>query len=111
MNRMGIKYPVTSLTEIDPHRPVPLTGARMTYCQADGCLYLFGGQNSNAETVNDFWRYSFGMKQWQRMNPKGVVPQPRSGHTLICVEKSLIMFGGLIEITKECNDTYKYDML
>lgn len=42
----------------DPTRPTPRTGSRMVLNAIDSCLYIFGGQNKNAESLNDLWRYS-----------------------------------------------------
>jgi hypothetical protein len=92
----------------DLSRPVPRTGSRMAFCQEDNCLYLFGGQNTNAETVNDFWCFSLSTSTWRQLKPEGEIPQPRSGHSFMAIGKSILMFGGLIEITKECNETFRY---
>lgn len=35
---------------------------------------------------------------------------PRSGHSLNIKDGFIFMFGGLLEITKEVNDTYRYEI-
>lgn len=92
----------------DESRPVPTTGGRMVYSPEHASLYLFGGQNGNAETVNDFWKYELENKSWVKLNPLGETPSPRSGHSLILSGKKILLFGGLLEITQECNDTFRY---
>lgn len=96
--------------KVDPSRPQPRTGARMALSHSDNCLYLFGGQNRAAETLNDLWKFSLEKETWTKLNPRGEIPNPRSGHTLTIVGGSIMMFGGLIEITKECNETFRYSL-
>jgi N-acetylneuraminic acid mutarotase len=80
----------------------------MALCHDNNSLYLFGGQNKNAETVNDFWCYSLTKDTWTKLKPGGEVPSARSGHTFVVIGKFILLFGGLIEITKECNETFRY---
>jgi general stress protein YciG len=40
----------------------------------------------------------------------GTSPSPRSGITIDLVKDTLVLFGGILEITKETDETYFYDV-
>jgi Galactose oxidase, central domain len=60
--------------------------------------------------MNDFWKFDLNSNSWQKLLQEGDIPQPRSGHTLSIKDDCIFMFGGLLEITKEVNDTYRYEI-
>jgi N-acetylneuraminic acid mutarotase len=91
----------------DETRPEPRTGARMVLYGEE--LFLFGGQDVNSVTLADFWKFSLEQKAWTKIQASGEAPSPCSGHTMTVVNDNLVMFGGLVAITKECNDVLRYN--
>mmetsp|Transcript_6251 Transcript_6251/g.10842 ORF Transcript_6251/g.10842 Transcript_6251/m.10842 type:complete len:206 (-) Transcript_6251:32-649(-) len=68
-------------------------------------FYLFGGQDDNGKALNDLWILRLPKPkskkrtldpnfEWERINPVGVLPKPRYGHTCTLVSGYLIVVGG-----------------
>lgn len=62
---------------------------------------MFGGQDNNNETLSDLWRFCLNDWTWERIKPEGDAPRGRTGHTMIKYGDNLVIFGGLLEVTKE----------
>lgn len=71
-------------------------------------LYVHNGHDDDNEKLNDIWKYDLTSNQWTEINQKGAIPHGRNGHTLIKHQDYLIMFGGILEITKESEDLYAF---
>jgi hypothetical protein len=52
------------------------------------------------------WKFDIETNQWTEIEQKGEVPHGRNGHSLQVHGDFLIMFGGILEITKESEDIY-----
>ena len=52
-------------------------------------MYLYGGENKD-EILNDLWQFNFDKHEWTQLRSF----QPRSGHSMVVADKSLIVFGG-----------------
>lgn len=72
-------------------------------------LYLLGGHDSSNEKLDDFWKFDLSSNKWIQLNSDGQKPSGRNGHTAIVINQKLIVFGGIIEITKESDEIFVYD--
>jgi N-acetylneuraminic acid mutarotase len=82
----------------------------MVYYDRHNCLYLFGGLNELNQTLNDMWRFDIGGQTWREVTQYGDVPRPRSGHSFSINLDEIYMFGGLIEVTNESDELFKFDL-
>jgi hypothetical protein len=74
------------------------------------CIFMFGGHDLHNEKLGDFWKFDITQSKWELIESLGTAPSARSGHTIEVVKESLILFGGILEITKETDETYIYDV-
>jgi len=75
-------------------------------------LYLFGGQDDDNNKLGDLWEYDFTQSKWNELTPSEedeFKPTPRSGHTCVVQGTKMYIFGGILELTKELNDTVAFD--
>ena len=71
-------------------------------------MYVFGGKSDYDSRLNDLWKYEFAFCKWTEIKVDWA-PSPRSGHSASIFHKDyMILFGGIEEITKECNDIYYF---
>ena len=91
-------------------RPDKRIGARMVYNNNNRCLYLQGGIDLQNEPLNDMWCFSLDSGLWSEVEQNGPRPAPRSGHSLTFCDDKIILFGGLLEVTKETEDLYQFDI-
>lgn len=50
-------------------------------------------------------------RTWARVDVEGALaPGPRTGHSLTLVNSNIVMFGGLVMITRESNKTYNFNV-
>lgn len=80
---------------------------------ATGRAFLVGGEfASTTESqffhYKDFWVLDLKTHQWERFDPKGPRPSPRSGHRMLLWKHFIILFGGFYDTLKE---TKYYDDL
>ncbi|KAK3280380.1 hypothetical protein CYMTET_11777 [Cymbomonas tetramitiformis] len=91
------------------------------YCQAEGCMYVFGGvrpdstfgignlSSSYLSIINvtlgvitpegptsDLWRYTFGDNRWTLLQSKGASPPPRGFGLLTYNDGALYLHGGRV---------------
>ena len=92
------------------HQPCHRTASRLAYSQKQNSLYLFGGLTVTNQTLNDMWRFSIDSGEWEQVEQLGDVPDPRCGHTFATHNEKIFLFGGLKEVTKESNETFRFDI-
>lgn len=85
--------------------PAPRIGAKMIQIAPDTLLVQNGHDNEN-EKIGDLWKFDLNARTWTAIEQKGDVPAGRTGHTLINYRGYLIMYGGILEVTKETEDIY-----
>jgi N-acetylneuraminic acid mutarotase len=90
-------------------RPCPRSGHSAAY--ADGVMYVFGGKDCDSNKLNDLWSFNLKGNFWTPLLPTGgVVPCVRSGHSSCMYDGYLVIFGGIVEVTKELNDLFAYSI-
>jgi hypothetical protein len=69
----------------------------MAFCPVTGKTYVFGGQDSKAQMLNDLWEWDG--KAWLKIN-SDVQPSARADTAMACdpFRKSLILFGGTNDV-------------
>lgn len=60
-------------------------------------MYVFGGEfaapnGSQFKHYNDFWVLNLAEKTWRQLD--GPHPPARSGHRIVVLRKSIVLFGG-----------------
>jgi len=71
--------------------------------------YVFGGTDSDAR-FNDMWEFDLVQKKWSPIALNDPIPEPRNGHTLTTFENTLVLFGGIHDITHEKNDVFLFNI-
>lgn len=57
--------------------------------------YVFGGEDNKRKPLNDLWVLDLSTMNWNRLQPSGVPPSPRSAHSACTYRgRFLIVFGG-----------------
>jgi N-acetylneuraminic acid mutarotase len=69
-------------------------------------VYIHNGHDNDNEKISDMWKFDLLTNQWTQIEQRGDVPPGRNGHSLQLYNGFLIMFGGILEITKESEDIY-----
>ena len=85
--------------------PCPRSGQAIAY---HNNIYLFGGRNDYNDRLGDTWEFNLASKKW-RLLELDASPIGRSGHTLTVESDRMILFGGIVEITKELNEIEQFD--
>jgi len=88
-------------------RPCPRIGATIIYYQ--NAIYLFGGHDEDNEKLEDFWKFDLKSCAWVEIQIDGFKPTGRNGHTTVVINNKLVMFGGILEVTKESDEVFIYD--
>lgn len=74
-------------------------------------MYIFGGKDEENNKLNDIWIFNFQCQEWSFVECLNE-PTPRSGHSAsLYNENFMIIYGGIVEITKELNDMHIFDMV
>ena len=75
-------------------------------------MYIFGGKGEDNIKFNDFWSFNLDTKKWTeiKVDDDLSVPCARSGHASVTYQDSIVIFGGIHEITRELNDMHVYDV-
>jgi hypothetical protein len=71
------------------------------YCPASNRMVIFGGINNLSQSLNDVWMLQNanglgGTPAWIKLNPTGMRPDPRVGHSSVydVVNNRMVVFGG-----------------
>eukprot|EP00347_Sterkiella_histriomuscorum_P002778 403366836 len=88
-------------------RPTPRIGAGMIY--HNKAVYLFGGHDEANEKLDDFWKFDLSTKSWSQIQAEGTRPTGRNGLTMVDINNKIVMFGGILEVTKETDEVFIYD--
>ena len=100
----------------DTHPGVPTPRGGHTACLDKGGdkLYVFGGYGGmgySRRDFNDVFILDIGDGwTWSKVNAKGTLPEPRSGHSGVMVNDDLVVFGGRNSATN-FNDLCIFDTL
>ncbi|KAK7197029.1 Kelch motif/Galactose oxidase, central domain containing protein [Novymonas esmeraldas] len=74
-------------------------------------MYIFGGKcggrNSN-KRLQDLFRCDLSDPEWKECNQLGTTPPPRSAHTAMTYERTMIVFGGRNSGGECCEDFFVY---
>lgn len=91
--------------------PRPNARAAHSAVYAGGCMYIFGGIDSDSSKLNDLWKLEVDKMQWTKIViGKGVCPPPRSGHGAVAGKSHLFIFGGIHGMTHEMNDLWAFNL-
>jgi hypothetical protein len=92
-------YEINDFSTEEERRKVPCqrSGQDITYYQNK--LYVFGGRNDFNDKLNDTWEFDLGSKTWNLIRLEES-PVGRSHHSLVTHGNKMILFGGILEITK-----------
>lgn len=73
-------------------------------------IYLFGGHDESNEKLDDFWRFDLTTNEWSKIEVEGPTkPSGRNGQTMVLINNKIVMFGGILEITKETDEVFIFD--
>ena len=74
---------------------------------ANGKAIVFGGRNDFSDMLDDTWEFNIASKRWTLIecDPS---PVGRANCTLTVDGSRVILFGGIVEITKEINELHMY---
>jgi N-acetylneuraminic acid mutarotase len=77
----------------------------------NGKCYIFGGMSDDNIKMNDLWEFDLASENYAQIKLSDVSfqPLPRSGHTASIHNGKMIIFGGILELTKELNEMLLYD--
>lgn len=73
-------------------------------------MYVFGGKNDDSEKMNDLWVFNISDSIWTELKAKGDIPYERSGHSMALLNDTIVVFGGIWDVTKELNDLAAYSI-
>lgn len=71
-------------------------------------IYIHSGHDNENEKLSDLWKFSEQTDSWSQVHQLGDIPAGRSGHTLVVYKEFFIMFGGILEVTKESDEIFIY---
>jgi hypothetical protein len=80
-------------------------------------MYIFGGKNDENLKLNDVWKFNLETCEWTCVkahvedseNSDELIPIARSGHASQVYNDCMIIYGGILEVTKELNDMHIFD--
>ena len=72
-------------------------------------MVVFGGRDEDNEKLNDLWIFDIPSRKWKEEKPVSPAPIPRSGHSACIVRDQMMIFGGILEVTKELDDMHTFD--
>jgi hypothetical protein len=96
--------------KVDTGRVAPKPRAGHSAVIYQHSMVIFGGRDEDNEKLNDVWVFDLQSRQWKEEVPSGSFPVPRSGHSACLFKDSIIVFGGILEVTKELDDMHAYDL-
>jgi len=69
-------------------------------CRVAESMYVFGGIDSNTDSLNNLWKYAFDTRAWtQVVSSGGCLPYQRDGHSLVPLGNRLVLFGGCDDVS------------
>jgi N-acetylneuraminic acid mutarotase len=80
---------------IEGEGPPPRSGHRANFVK--GKMFVFGGVTSQQKNFNDVWVLKTclaGPFVWKQLEPKGIPPAPRHGHSAAIAGTNIIYYGG-----------------
>ena len=80
------------MPRVDGVAPAPRSG-HAACVDDDGCLYVFGGFDGQAE-LGDLHRYDPAAEAWEQLMPWGPAPAPRRLHAMATAGRHVVVFGG-----------------
>ncbi|KAL1531724.1 hypothetical protein AAHA92_31831 [Salvia divinorum] len=97
------------------HHVVPtgtLPGRRDSHtCTAwQHLIMVVGGHDSRNACLSDFHVLDTDTLVWYMLNPTGQILPPRAGHTTVCLESDLVVFGGFSDDILMHGDLYVLDL-
>lgn len=87
-------------------------GRRFAHGQTftDEKVYVMGGENNNAEMLNDLWEFNPSNLQWTRINPTDAqLPPVRFGHQMFSNSGIVYIWGGKNSFGS-LDDVWKFDI-
>ena len=98
-------------TKLNPAGGLPFARSwhSTVYDPANGKVVLFGGTSDGSAALGDTWAYDPTANTWTNLNPGGILPSARSGHSMAydSANGQVILFGG--HAGDFLNDTWAYD--
>ena len=91
--------------------PCPRAGhsAVIRYNKEEGDhMYIFGGKDDENLKLSDTWKFNLSTQEWTCIDTVDE-PMGRSGHASQVYNDSMIIYGGIFEVTKELNDMHVFD--
>ncbi len=73
-------------------------------------LIIFGGKNEENEKLNDVWSFTVPTHNWQKLTTNSQAVLPRSGHSATVHNNYMLVFGGILDVTKELDDMLLFDL-
>jgi hypothetical protein len=77
----------------------------------NGKMYIFGGQDDENNKLKDLWEFDIMSETFRQVDlpDDSYHPSPRSGHSATVFKGKMLIFGGILELTKELNDLLAFD--
>ncbi len=107
---LGQSSPLTfAVVPVQGTKPSARIDPPLAYDPVGRRVFMFGGQDDSSNR-NDLWAYSIDSQSWSQLNPQGVIPPARLGHTMVfdSAARRLIVFGG--QASGFFSDTWAYDI-
>eukprot|EP00438_Fugacium_kawagutii_P006952 Skav203618 [mRNA] locus=scaffold935:772026:773708:- [translate_table: standard] len=73
-------------------------------------MLIFGGKLWYGLTMNELWSYDPKANEWMRIEPEGPLPVRRQGHSAVCMEHEMLIFGGNAGIGAASDSKYRNDL-
>lgn len=92
-----------------PVKPCIRGSSSMVVHQGKG--YIFGGMADDNIKLNDLWELDIATETYKQLTLPAASYQPsqRSGHSANMYNGKMVVFGGILELTKELNELLLYD--
>ena len=92
-------------------QPVPSPRAGHSAILWGDTMVVFGGRDEDNRKLSDVWAFNMNSYVWEPFESEaGEPPIPRSGHSACLYKDMMLVFGGILEVTKELDDMYIYDL-
>lgn len=80
----------------------------------DNELLMFGGQTGADQYLDDLWKYDIESNKWSKMNANenddNITPAQRAGHSLVSVNNTILMYGGITTNNVYLDELWQYDI-